>query len=305
MIQANMLQMGGWLNQENCWTPNLWFFVTIAGRSFPIPKSIIYTISYLWGGDRVHQGCWLGCQVFRYMSWRWGICQSRHAQTFKVWWSILLQLEISTKTSTQFMKQLEILQKKNVALNGVKQQMLLKYEARQPELPSALNIAQNLKINNLRRAVEWGVHSPALALSRRCTLKGSPRQAWVARALREEMGFLVWFCSQQKALVLFSRTGICMEISNDFFFHSKTWFFKNPTQLDIYGLFMDYLWIVFICHWFRILEPGTNPEISWFMSGLGLGLGGSSRGVPGDEPATTGSWRFLGSKGIITTPIWN
>lgn len=87
------------------------------------------------------------------------------------------------------MKQLEILQIKNVALNGVKQQMLLKYEARKPELPSALNIAQNLKINNLRRAVEWGRTLPSPCFVAPLHPKGSARQAWVARALREEMGF--------------------------------------------------------------------------------------------------------------------
>lgn len=63
------------------------------------------------------------------------------------------------------MKQLEILQKKNVALNGVKQQMLLKYEARQPELPSALNIAQNLKSTTFGEPLS-GAYTPQPLLCR-------------------------------------------------------------------------------------------------------------------------------------------
>ena len=139
------------------------------------------------------------------------------------------------------MKQLEILQKKiwlfalfcklqtTSKLN--KQLNILKHEARKPE-PLRLQSSQNLKIDNLlRRAVEWEYTqkqpSTALVLSSRCTLKvPHGKHGLLAPFVRR-------FLSQQK-LCFFSGTGICMVVSNVFFFcfYFETWFKKVDSHLD-------------------------------------------------------------------------
>lgn len=127
--------------------------------------------------------------------------------------------------------------------------MLLKYEAaRQPELRSALNIAQNLKINNLLLAVEWGVHSPALALSRRCTLK-VPHGKHGLLALFVRRWVFRFDFARSKKLWISSERHLHGGFERFFFSHQNL-VFKNPTQLDI--------WIIYgLFHMPLVQDPGT------------------------------------------------
>ena len=67
-----------------------------------------------------------------------------------------------------------------------------------------------------------------------------------------------------------------------FLFHSETWFQKSyPVR---------YIWIIYdYFHMPLVQDPGTFQQTRNFMVHVRPRPRGATRGVPGDEPATTGS----------------